>query len=239
MASFRVDLAHHGFSTADLPSLAAHGATDRTVDPIGTEQLDAFAHYLVNQQTLGSTPHSAVRAWRNLPASAAAAHVETWRANDTADAHDENLVLGTVDITPPTWDQYGRLFHLGPIASRAFRARRVLLPDGSVRAEITLPVKLIHQPGEEHVAEAARRVARSSVDTYLNAPATGSPTAICCMSRWSSPMPTSPSSATRTATSRAPATACTSSMSASNPAAAWKRANGSCPATAPPSSPMS
>ncbi|MEU2836910.1 hypothetical protein ABZ776_07345 [Streptomyces sp. NPDC007076] len=170
VASFRVDLAHHGFSTADLPSLAAHGATDRTVDPIGTEQLDAFAHYLVNQQTLGSTPHSAVRAWRNLPASAAAAHVETWRANDTADAHDENLVLGTVDITPPTWDQYGRLFHLGPIASRAFRARRVLLPDGSVRAEITLPVKLIHQPGEEHVAEAARRVARSSVDTYLNAP---------------------------------------------------------------------
>ncbi|MFI5771069.1 hypothetical protein ACIA74_21470 [Streptomyces sp. NPDC051658] len=170
VASFRVDLAHHGFTTADLAWLVAPGDTDRTVDLIGTEQLDAFAHYLVNQKTLGTTPHSAVREWRKLPAAEAAAHVETWRANDTAAAHDENLVLGTVDIRPPTRDEFDRLYYLGPIASRAFRARRVLLPDGSVRAEITLPIKLIHQPGEEHLADAARRVAQSSLDTYLNAP---------------------------------------------------------------------
>ncbi|MEV8455033.1 hypothetical protein AB0467_07580 [Streptomyces sp. NPDC052095] len=164
--SFRTDLAHHGFSTADLAVLSMEGAGHTKADPIGTEELDSFARYLAHQQLLGATPHAAIRGWRELPTEEAAAYVETWRGNDTAAGKS----LGTIDIRPPSEDEYGLLNYLGPNSLRTFRVERVELPNGDIRSDIVLPIKLLHEPGQEHLAEAAKKVAQTALDQYLNAP---------------------------------------------------------------------
>ncbi|MFJ6016294.1 hypothetical protein [Streptomyces sp. NPDC092952] len=164
--SFRTDLAHHGFGTADLTMLTMEGAGHTKTDPIGTEELGSFARYLAHQRLLGATPHAAIRGWRELPTEEAAAYVETWRGNDTAAGRS----LGTIDIRPPSEGEYRLLNYLGPNALRTFRVERVELPNGDIRSDIVLPVKLLHEPGQEHLAEAARKVAQTALDQYLNAP---------------------------------------------------------------------
>ncbi|MGW1408371.1 WXG100-like domain-containing protein [Streptomyces sp. NPDC002403] len=164
--SFRVDLARHGFTTADLSTLTMGGDGHAMVDPIGTEELDSFARYLAHQQILGTTPHAAIRAWRELPTIEAFTYVETWRGNDTA----EGKILGTIEILPPNDQDYKLLDYLGPNGLRAFRVQRVELPDGDIRSDVVIPIKLLHKPGQEHLADAAKKVAQTSLDRYLNAP---------------------------------------------------------------------
>ncbi|MFB6817592.1 hypothetical protein ACFCV8_23900 [Streptomyces sp. NPDC056347] len=164
--AFRVDLASHGFSVADLSVLATKGDGQTKADPIGAEELESFAHYLAHQQEPGTTPHAAVRAWRNLPTAEAATHVETWRGNDTA----EGKVLGTVNIVPPDAEKSNLLGYLGRNGLGAFKVQRVELPNGDIRSDITIPIKLVHEQGQEHLAAAARKVARTSLDLYINSP---------------------------------------------------------------------
>ncbi|MFF2012916.1 hypothetical protein ACFVWY_28095 [Streptomyces sp. NPDC058195] len=164
--AFRVDLAHHGFTTADLPTFAMEGDSHAKADPMGAEELDSFARYLAHQKTLGATPHAAVRAWRELPAIEAFAYVETWRGNDTAEGRN----LGTIDVLPPSAQDYDLLGYLGPNSLRAFRVQRVELPNGDIRSDVVIPIKLLHKPGQEHLVDAAHKVAQTSLDRYLNAP---------------------------------------------------------------------
>ncbi|MGW1428007.1 WXG100-like domain-containing protein [Streptomyces sp. NPDC002431] len=164
--SFRVDLAHHGFGTVDLATFTMEVAGHTKVGPIGPEELDSFARYLAHQRILGTTPHAAIRGWRELTTEEAAAYVETWRGNDTA----AGKVLGTIDVVPPSFQEYQALEKLGPNNLRAFRVQRVELPNGDIRSDVVIPIKLVHEPGQEHFADAARKVARTSLDQYLNAP---------------------------------------------------------------------
>ncbi|MER6104891.1 hypothetical protein ABT115_21840 [Streptomyces sp. NPDC001832] len=164
--SFRVDLAHHGFTTADLSTLIMEGDGHAKADPIGTEELDSFARYLAHQQILGTTPHAAIRAWRELPTVEAFAYVETWRGNDTA----QGKALGTIDILPPNDRESELLGYLGPNQLRAYKVQRVELPNGDIRSDVIIPIKLLHAKGQEHLVDAAKKVAQTSLDRYLNAP---------------------------------------------------------------------